>query len=259
MEQRNHISALDSLESLRVLHQKSDFPEHNHDTFCISLIEEGMEAIRMGERTLFTEKGQISINNPYEVHANPIIEEGKGSSFTTLYLSPDLVESVLGQKGINFQHQQVASDSLNSAFQTVAHHLEHQNLSELETGLADLLSGFTRQSQASKDTMSLPNPRWAELILMIDHHIHQKMTLEVLARFMDMDKFNFSKAFRSRFGLSPMNYVLMKKVFEAKRLITSDTNLTQLAYQLDFADQAHFSKQFKRFIGLTPSQYRKQL
>jgi len=74
-----------------------------------------------------------------------------------------------------------------------------------------------------------------------------------------MDKFNFAKAFRAKYGMSPINYVIMKKVFKTKALITENTNLSQLAYQFEFADQAHFSKQFKRYIGVSPREYKKQL
>ncbi|MEM8907575.1 MAG: AraC family transcriptional regulator, partial [Bacteroidota bacterium] len=86
-----------------------------------------------------------------------------------------------------------------------------------------------------------------------------KVTLEGLSRFMNMDKFHFVKEFRAKHGLSPINYVLMKKIFKAKALINNTTSLTQLAYRFEFSDQAHFSKQFKRYIGVSPRAYKKQL
>jgi AraC-like DNA-binding protein len=74
-----------------------------------------------------------------------------------------------------------------------------------------------------------------------------------------MDKYNFSKAFRKATGLSPMNYVLMKKIFYAKSLIKKDSILIEIVYELDFTDQSHFNKQFKRFVGISPSAFQANL
>jgi len=43
-----------------------------------------------------------------------------------------------------------------------------------------------------------------------------------------------------------MNYILLKKIFSAKDLITTSTDLTKKAHQYNFTDLAHFSKTFKR-------------
>ena len=59
--------------------------------------------------------------------------------------------------------------------------------------------------------------------------------------------------------MSPINYVLMKKVFAAKKQISADTELIGIAYDFSFADQAHFSKTFKKFIGISPNSYKKML
>ena len=69
------IFILDNLEMLSVENQKSDFPEHFHETFCISFVEKGMEAIKMQDATIYSEAGSITINNPYEIHANPIVDK----------------------------------------------------------------------------------------------------------------------------------------------------------------------------------------
>ena len=56
-----------------------------------------------------------------------------------------------------------------------------------------------------------------------------------------------------------MNYILMKKIFSSKKLIDSNSELTDIAYQYNFTDLAHFSKTFKRFIGVSPKKYQESL
>jgi len=60
-------------------------------------------------------------------------------------------------------------------------------------------------------------------------------------------------------GMTPMNYVLMRKIFSSKALIKSNLELTEIAYQYNFTDIAHFSKTFKRFIGISPKKYQESV
>jgi AraC-like DNA-binding protein len=55
-----------------------------------------------------------------------------------------------------------------------------------------------------------------------------------------------------------MNYVLMRKVFAAKEQITRTTDLTGLAYNYQFADLPHFSHTFKKYVGVSPNDFKKQ-
>lgn len=59
--------------------------------------------------------------------------------------------------------------------------------------------------------------------------------------------------------MTPMNYVLMKKVFSSKKDIHSNSELTEVAYRYNFTDMAHYSKTFKRFIGISPKKYRESI
>ena len=193
MEIRNRIAELDGMESLQVKNQKSSFPEHYHDTFCISLIQEGIEAIKMGDRIIYTERGHISINNPFEVHANPLIKESPNNSFTTLYLSPDLVDFVLGKKGVHFKYQQSINHDSGILFSEVIANLEEGNIADLDKKLGKLLNGFSQLPKSSFDKKALVNRKWSDLLIFIDNHLEQKISLDFLARFMSMDKFNFAK------------------------------------------------------------------
>jgi AraC-like DNA-binding protein len=51
----------------------------------------------------------------------------------------------------------------------------------------------------------------------------------------------------------------MRKVFSSKRLIHSNSELTEIAYLYNFTDLAHFSKTFKRFIGISPKKYKESI
>ena len=75
----------------------------------------------------------------------------------------------------------------------------------------------------------------------------------------NLNKFGFAKKFKIFTGMSPMNYILMRKIFSSKKLISPNSELTKIAYQYNFTDMAHYSKTFKRFIGISPKKYKETI
>lgn len=75
----------------------------------------------------------------------------------------------------------------------------------------------------------------------------------------NINKFGFVKNFKATTGMTPMSYILMKKIFSSKKLIDPQSELTEIAYHYNFSDLAHFSKTFKRYIGLSPKMYQENL
>ena len=67
----------------------------------------------------------------------------------------------------------------------------------------------------------------------------------------------FSLLFKRAFGVSPYRYILSMRIDRAKRLLSErHMAISQIALELGFADQSHFTKVFKTFVGATPRQYR---
>ena len=91
----NKRTGLNHFDSLELLHCKSslhEFPLHYHDTFCLTIIHDGV----MGENEVFSPAGTLLISHPFEVHQNRLIHQ-TGYSFTTFYISPDLMGTLPNQ------------------------------------------------------------------------------------------------------------------------------------------------------------------
>jgi AraC family L-rhamnose operon transcriptional activator RhaR/AraC family L-rhamnose operon regulatory protein RhaS len=70
----------------------------------------------------------------------------------------------------------------------------------------------------------------------------------------------FLRIFRQATQMSPMEYLIRLRVLKAVRLLPQDTlTVTDVAYRVGFNDSNYFSKQFKRFIGVTPYSYRQHM
>lgn len=66
-----------------------------------------------------------------------------------------------------------------------------------------------------------------------------------------------SRLFSNVEGKSIERYYILQKIERAKELIVyGEQNLTEIAYMLDYSSQQHFSRQFKKETGLSPSHFK---
>ena len=73
-----------------------------------------------------------------------------------------------------------------------------------------------------------------------------------------ISKSNLSHTFKKEVGLSPMQYIMQRKIGEAQSLLVETSKAIQdIEYKLGFSDSAYFSKMFKKYVGVTPNEYRK--
>jgi AraC family transcriptional regulator len=92
----------------------------------------------------------------------------------------------------------------------------------------------------------------------IDANLASKMEISDLASVVALSRSHFSRAFKHSFGLSPMEYVVMRRVERAKAMITSTREtLTEVALACGFADQAHLNRRFRNIVGESPGRWRR--
>lgn len=96
-----------------------------------------------------------------------------------------------------------------------------------------------------------------QLTSYLDEHLDQPISLTDLAARADISPHYFCQLFKQSTGQSPHQYLLQRRIEQAKRLLR-DTRLTlaEVAYRTGFSSQAHFTGTFRRFVGLTPGAYR---
>lgn len=249
--------SLDNLEYITIENQTTSFPKHFHETFCISLIHKGIEQIDFENQSLFTEAGSISITNPYEVHSNPLIDNDSYLKFDTIYIPNDVMKNLLNGKNIKFINRQITSNKANKLFLKLKKALATKNDEKIKLYLSEFINTLKLYSQENKSEYSGLNfNSYHQISNYIENHIYDKFSLDELSKIVNINKFGFTKKFKALTGMTPMNYVLMRKIFSSKVSIKSNLELTEIAYQYNFTDMAHFSKTFKRFIGISPKKYK---
>ena len=85
-----------------------------------------------------------------------------------------------------------------------------------------------------------------------------KLTIDACAEHFGYGRTNFFKKVKQLTGLTPNDYIRQQRMSVAIELL-KDTRLTvaEVAYKVGFEDQYYFSKSFKSYFGISPSQYRK--
>lgn len=88
---------------------------------------------------------------------------------------------------------------------------------------------------------------------MIDAALDTRLTIEMLAREVGLSPAHFARAFKETLGRAPHQYLLAQRLERARRLLESTAlTLSDIAQRTGFADQAHFTRLFKRAFGTTP-------
>ena len=124
---------------------------------------------------------------------------------------------------------------------------------------------LVRQCSAGATTLDPPrgglSPASLRRVLeYIEANLHNAVRLDVLAREVGVSAFHFSRLFKQSTGSSPHQYLLHRRLDRAKTLLRQRAMpLADVSTSTGFADQSHFSKVFRRFTGITPSDYRRQL
>jgi AraC family transcriptional regulator len=101
-------------------------------------------------------------------------------------------------------------------------------------------------------------PGWLAVALRaIDDHVG-RIPLARLARACRLHPAHLSRAFKQHMGCSVGEYSRQSRVSRARLLLRESTlGLAEIAAECGFADQAHFSRVFKRLVGSTPLRFRR--
>jgi AraC-like DNA-binding protein len=92
----------------------------------------------------------------------------------------------------------------------------------------------------------------------VETNLDKPIRSSELATIVRLNPAYFCRVFRASFGEPPLQYIGRRRIERAQRLMLStDTSLSQIAFDCGFSDQAHFSRLFRRVAGDTPRAWRR--
>ena len=221
-------------------------------------------------------KGQFLIDDQlYPVDINTLVMINPNVTHTEVSLNAQPLEYiVLGIDGIELATSNTSngqfsilnhyeSMEISSCLRNILREMEQKNpgyedvcQAYMEILIIRLMRTIALAVPAEPQTVST-NRQCAAVRRYIDLHFKEPLTLEQLAEEGHMNKFYLSHAFKKEYGLSPINYMISKRIDESKYLLAeTDLSMSQIAQLLGFSSLSYFSQVFHRTQDITPKEYR---
>lgn len=224
-------------------------------------------------------KGQFLIEDrQYPVDVSNLVIINPNVLHTEMSLNAQPLEYiVLGIEGVEL----VAGDASNGKYNI----LDYFESAEVSSCLRNILREMEQKSNGYEDvcqayleillirlmrsidfastTNSHPiagNRQCAAVKRYIDMNFKETLTLEHLASEAHMNKFYLSHTFKKEYGISPINYMISKRIEESKYLLAeTDLSLSQIAQLLGFSSLSYFSQVFHRTQSISPKEFRQSI
>lgn len=94
----------------------------------------------------------------------------------------------------------------------------------------------------------------------IDNHFSQDFSMTVLAELVGISSQHLCRIFKETMHMRPTEYLTYRRLSEAKNLLHhTDISIAEIGAKCGFPDAGYFSTVFKRYEGLSPAEYRKNI
>jgi AraC-like DNA-binding protein len=91
----------------------------------------------------------------------------------------------------------------------------------------------------------------------IHQHLAEPMSLEAVAKAVNVSPFHFCKLFKRATGLTFTDFVNRARVEKAKRMLMKPAaRITEVAYDVGFQSLSHFNRSFRRIASESPTEFR---
>ena len=117
------------------------------------------------------------------------------------------------------------------------------------------LNRLTLSTEKKIDTDKNQSPLVSEVLSYINHHYCEKISLSSIADEFFISKYYLSHAFNSVVGTSVNRYITLKRLINAKQMLSSGIKPTTAAIHCGFNDYAGFYRAFTAEYGITPKEY----
>jgi transcriptional regulator GlxA family with amidase domain len=112
-------------------------------------------------------------------------------------------------------------------------------------------------ARTEADEAGVLSPEVREAVRYMTTNYAGAVTLDDLARLTNRSSFQMIRAFRRELGITPHSWLIQLRLRVGASLLERGESIASIACDVGFADQAHFTRHFKRLHGETPNRFRK--
>ncbi len=247
---------------------KRHYEKHFHESLSVGAVEEGEIAYICKEKEYILLPNQLSIIEPNALHCcNPLSEDAR--TYHMVYVDAtwceqiqktlfDDVDGFVGLKDAHCEDKELFDEFLRlnkTLLDRRVFHLEKEEL--LGSFFIKLFSKYCHKSPKTPIKPDTDKIKKAKDFM--SSNCAENLTLDDIARHVGMSKFYLSRMFKKQTHVSVYKYLLNCKINQAKKLLCQEYSSSQIALLLGFFDQSHFISTFKKYVALTPNEYKVSL
>jgi AraC family transcriptional regulator, chemosensory pili system protein ChpD len=227
------------------------FPKHTHDEYVISVNLGGLEEVWLDGSRFEVRPDMLTVYAPGAVQASRSLS-GEDWQCLSLYVAPAAFPAYFDCLPPDLPSQ-LQRPELAAALRQLA----GQEASLRTEAIIALLARLPQQGPSAANNTS---HRGSLLVRRVQQQLlddlSQPLTLDTLAQQAGITPAHLVRSFHQACGLPPLAWQMQQRMAEARRQLRAGKAIVDVALATGFADQAHFSKAFSRFCGMTPGRYR---
>ncbi len=256
--------------------------EHRHTAFEIGYIRKGTGTYAVGEKTYGIEQGDVFLYSTNEPHCITNISSDEGMEIMSIKFEPrfiwaggnDVFDSkflrIFLDRSSRFENRldrrNPALDEIRALMckvedEFLSHRPEYELMVKiyLLTILAIANRSFGYVSEVKKP-FSVQVKQLSQIERAIDFinaHYCDDLSLEEISESANMSKNYFSSLFKRLNGMSPWDYITVKRIELACSLLRStESSMIDIACECGFNNSANFNRAFRKVTGSSPRDYR---
>ena len=233
--------------------QARELPLHSHEQPYFCLLLEGRYSESYGERTLEYAPFSVALHPAKYSHSDVIA--GVGASFFTIELGDEWHERLRDLVDLRNVAVKLAGEDVSwAAVRVLREVLEADDPDDLlvESLLYQMLAEFAPSGKEATTSHWLDSAK-----AHIEAHLTANQTMVDIAAAAGVHAVSLARAFRAREGQTVGEYVNRMRVARACRaLADAQTRIADIAADLGYVDQSHFTRVFKQVTGMTPGVFR---
>ena len=252
-------------------HPKYKMAFHWHSSVELIRITKGSLTVTLNDRSFDAKAGELVFVNSEVIHgATPHDCEYRCLVFNPAFLKtgndpcdlfldnllshyfylPDLIEDEEVKNAVDALLDEMDGKKDGFYFKVIG-------LSAYLFGLIQQKKLYEREYNDGKDMQKIYKLK--RVLKFIRENFSREITLEDMAREAELSTKYFCSFFKNMTGTTPVKYLLTYRVERAARkLLGTEENITQIAYDCGFNDLSYFIKTFKEIKRVTPKNYRKR-
>lgn len=236
---------------------KSKLLKHSHSNPYFCFVLEGVYTELYGKKELVCNPSTLTFRAAGEEHEDRF-HNRDGRVFVleipSKWIDKLRENSLKLDSSIKFQNGTLSHliTKLNREF----HHMDGASHLAIEGLTIEILAQAARNSVS---TFKGKEPRWLKQVIeLLNNSFFENLSLEDIGLQVGIHPVHLATVFRQKYNCTIGEYTRRLKIKYACREISSgEFPLSSIGLNAGFGDQSHFSKVFKRHMGMTPNEYKK--